>query len=725
MSAAVFPVPAAEAASINDREPSSSEWMTTIEEWTTTTKHGVPYLSLLLKEPLPEKVPTKRPLSTENLGDYSGLWAIALISTDRKTVDCLIQGEFPPKREWELRPVYCDGSGEVNEASESGTKSSSVNTHQQSPIFTQMGSKKQTRLVICDRKDRPNKPPIVRLAPCLTFSCRATLITISAVDTVAQTFDADIVCEFKLMGLSLCQQQNAAEEALGVYGIYADMFQILNGGATSGETDRWANFEPCGSIPGSYSYTFKFRTKGSFSEELELMSFPFDVQSLSVSVALTKPCSLAKFIVNYSDPSVYNYGLFMLNNIYMVIFKDILIANLDMSDPMLSSSNFIFPQISYRVLFLRRPQYYLSNIASPVMILTVMSFLSFVVESDGSKLSIADRLSVTLTLLLTSVAYKFVVASSLPQVSYLTYLDFYVLTCFGVQVLIALLNVLFPYLEYRASILGQSVEFVSNLEYYVVVVLLVMYLVGNIVLRILTRHWMSQRYNRKLVMLLIEITRRVVASFYRSRSRAEQELIVKYSLEMRGITLAQEFIAQNSKGPNAPSSFSSAAKEILEDLDLDQATQPQSQPQLEQRQQHEEDVNVNQSSTGPNTTNSISISRERRTSRPSISESGSEVAGAAAAADSVHKYLGKGFVPTTAMTKRAINNSGDNDDGRTDRKERQQKYTSTAVVEVEENWELSPADMHMPTCDYRLIAAKVDAQVKEHMQEGMTQLGLR
>ena len=34
----------------------------------------------------------------------------------------------------------------------------------------------------------------------------------------------------------------------------------------------------------------------------------------------------------------------------------------------------------------------------------------------------ADRLSVTLTLLLTSVAFKFVVSQSLPQISYLTYL---------------------------------------------------------------------------------------------------------------------------------------------------------------------------------------------------------------------------------------------------------------------------------------------------------------
>lgn len=46
----------------------------------------------------------------------------------------------------------------------------------------------------------------------------------------------------------------------------------------------------------------------------------------------------------------------------------------------------------------------------------VLTFASLSVEPDSP----ADRLSVTLTLLLTSVAFKFVVSQSLPEISYVT-----------------------------------------------------------------------------------------------------------------------------------------------------------------------------------------------------------------------------------------------------------------------------------------------------------------
>ena len=56
---------------------------------------------------------------------------------------------------------------------------------------------------------------------------------------------------------------------------------------------------------------------------------------------------------------------------------------------------------------------------NPIQLLIVLlSFTSFAVSPDEP----ADRLSVTLTLLLTAVAFKFVVSQSLPTISYLTLL---------------------------------------------------------------------------------------------------------------------------------------------------------------------------------------------------------------------------------------------------------------------------------------------------------------
>ena len=44
--------------------------------------------------------------------------------------------------------------------------------------------------------------------------------------------------------------------------------------------------------------------------------------------------------------------------------------------------------------------------------------------------SVADRLSVTITLMLSAVAFRFVVSSMLPKVSYLTWMDYYILLGF-------------------------------------------------------------------------------------------------------------------------------------------------------------------------------------------------------------------------------------------------------------------------------------------------------
>ena len=57
---------------------------------------------------------------------------------------------------------------------------------------------------------------------------------------------------------------------------------------------------------------------------------------------------------------------------------------------------------------------------------------AFVVE----RAQVADRLSVTVTLMLSAVAFRFVVSSMLPKVSYLTWMDYYILTGFVALILL-------------------------------------------------------------------------------------------------------------------------------------------------------------------------------------------------------------------------------------------------------------------------------------------------
>lgn len=120
-------------------------------------------------------------------------------------------------------------------------------------------------------------------------------------------------------------------------------------------------------------------------------------------------------------------------------------TNLHFSDQIESSAGFVYPRVDFAVNLARFSGFYITNIAIPMFVITALTSLSIgVQESDGSRLTTGDRLQITVTLLLTAVAYKFVVAESLPNVSYQTTMDNYIHLCNLWVILAALENVLFP-----------------------------------------------------------------------------------------------------------------------------------------------------------------------------------------------------------------------------------------------------------------------------------------
>ena len=102
-----------------------------------------------------------------------------------------------------------------------------------------------------------------------------------------------------------------------------------------------------------------------------------------------------------------------------------------------SARKILYPRCIFTVKLRRRPGLYLWNIVFPSFLLALLSFLSFAhVQSEplpncmnssgaaeyaglaiGDRIDVPDRLSVTLTLLLTITALKFSAASALPQVT--------------------------------------------------------------------------------------------------------------------------------------------------------------------------------------------------------------------------------------------------------------------------------------------------------------------
>merc|ERR1712134_237751 len=97
-----------------------------------------------------------------------------------------------------------------------------------------------------------------------------------------------------------------------------------------------------------------------------------------------------------------------------------------------------FSLIYIDVLARRRSSYFVWNVMIPVFLISSVGCTVYGIPMSD----LADRLSVTLTLMLTNVAYKITVADSLPQLGYLTYLDYFTVFNFVFLVILAFENLI-------------------------------------------------------------------------------------------------------------------------------------------------------------------------------------------------------------------------------------------------------------------------------------------
>ena len=86
------------------------------------------------------------------------------------------------------------------------------------------------------------------------------------------------------------------------------------------------------------------------------------------------------------------------------------------------SSESKFPWYKVKLHVRRKYAFYIYNIALLMFLITALTFSTFVI-------SVGSRMKITLTLLLTSVAFKYYVNHYVPTVSYLTFLEKYILSC--------------------------------------------------------------------------------------------------------------------------------------------------------------------------------------------------------------------------------------------------------------------------------------------------------
>ena len=98
-----------------------------------------------------------------------------------------------------------------------------------------------------------------------------------------------------------------------------------------------------------------------------------------------------------------------------------------------------YPTYEFQLFIDRIPNFYIIKVLIPVFIMSLLALCAFLI----SPADFDARLGVTVTLLLTVVAYTFIAGENLPVLSYLTFADAYLIVSFFICVVSVLSTVIF------------------------------------------------------------------------------------------------------------------------------------------------------------------------------------------------------------------------------------------------------------------------------------------
>ena len=141
----------------------------------------------------------------------------------------------------------------------------------------------------------------------------------------------------------------------------------------------------------------------------ELRNFPFDTQSLPIELRLNDPKSWDKFDLLVIAVQFHKEALKLTEWRMLVpgVCRDSPASHVTI----------------LRLQAARLPHYYVVNVVGIMFGLTILGLLCYTMPIDD----VASRINALLTLILTSVAFKFVLAGALPKVPYNTLADWFVL----------------------------------------------------------------------------------------------------------------------------------------------------------------------------------------------------------------------------------------------------------------------------------------------------------
>jgi len=269
------------------------------------------------------------------------------------------------------------------------------------------------------RKPTPTVMPAYYEAPRVYI--RTVFMKVGQIDTVKEEYEADIFIAARWREPELDRKQ-IPEGGVNWDEMWNPELVVQN--LIDSKLEKvWRTVEH--TQTGEAFVVEKRRVKGNFSESMELQSFPFDTQCLSIVV--TSEDEDLEFHEDTLKPSRINHANFVdqqewrAHDVVEYLHQD--------GDPNFAATQPEQSAVTFRIYASRMSGFFVFNILAVMALITSLFLCVWSVE----RTDVNTRLMLTVTLVLTSVAFKFVSNQSMPKISYTTLLDKYIMSCMALM----------------------------------------------------------------------------------------------------------------------------------------------------------------------------------------------------------------------------------------------------------------------------------------------------
>ncbi len=234
------------------------------------------------------------------------------------------------------------------------------------------------------------------------------LIDLDEVFNESQSFEANLYMEYRWKDPR--QAHNASGEVTrNLNEVWHPRIQILN------QQKIWPSFPSIVEISPKGEVVYRQRVWGSFSQPLDLKDFPFDHQKFKIQLVA----------IGFSRDEVE----MVPDETRGIIAEQLSVPDWDIISSSVEGGSFKpLPghELSGFTLFFegkRHIGYFIVKVIIPMIIIVAMSWVVFWIDPKEA----GTQISVSITTMLTLIAYRFAIGMNVPKISYLTRLDAFIL----------------------------------------------------------------------------------------------------------------------------------------------------------------------------------------------------------------------------------------------------------------------------------------------------------